>query len=153
MEGSVFPCWFPGKIFVTLFIVKTFKNLFFSEFFSRIIGKSGENKSQMEKETRTQINVPKKGKSGDIGRIIFFQSVIWCLFPVLVVTGCDHKGVAAAYSQITLLVSSIRKRYPFTHFVSIPLQSSEVKTGLLQFQEDVLSLMKRVRHLLISMLI
>lgn len=97
-----------------------------SEFYPRIIGRSGENKSKMEKETRTTINIPRKGQTGDI-----------------VITGCDHRGVVAAHSQLALLAATIRKRQPFTHFVSVPLADAGLKTRYLQFQEDVLGRCQR----------
>lgn len=37
-----------------------------SEYFAKIIGRSGDTKKQIERDTKTQIAIPKKGQSGDI---------------------------------------------------------------------------------------
>ena len=66
------------------------------------------------------------------------------------ITGCDHRGVVAAHSQLALLAATIRTRQPFTHFVSVPLADAGLKTRYLQFQEDVLGRCQRVRSPAVS---
>ena len=61
-------------------------------------------------------------------------------FYYLAITGYDHKGVISVYTQITLLVSTVRKRLSKTHFISVPLSSCDIKARFLEFQRDVLDL-------------
>ena len=59
------------KIFLHLFIC--------SEYFPKIIGRSGDVRKRIEKETRTQITIPRKGQAGDLGwfyLISFFFAII-----------------------------------------------------------------------------
>ncbi|XP_070539083.1 activating signal cointegrator 1 complex subunit 1-like [Ptychodera flava] len=92
-----------------------------SAFFSYIIGRKGQTKDRIERETRTQIHIPKIGKEGDI-----------------VITGNERKGIISAKTRIDVLVDSARQRQPFTHFVSVPLCTDEIKNGFEEFRLDVL---------------
>ncbi|XP_046446258.1 activating signal cointegrator 1 complex subunit 1-like [Daphnia pulex] len=92
-----------------------------SEYHSKIIGRNGDSKRQIERDTRVQLFIPKKGQSGDVA-----------------ITGMNPKDVTSAFVRISLIVSNARKRMPFTHFVSIPLTTPEIKTRFLQFKNDVL---------------
>ena len=56
----------------------------------------------------------------------------------LAITGMNAKDVTSAFVRINLIVSNARKRMPFTHFVSIPLSTPDIKTRFLQFKNDVL---------------
>ncbi|XP_077987756.1 activating signal cointegrator 1 complex subunit 1-like [Glandiceps talaboti] len=92
-----------------------------SAFFSFIIGKKGQTKQRIERETRTQIYIPRMGHEGDI-----------------VITGHDKKGITSAMTRIDVLVDSARQRQQFTHFVSIPITSKDVTNGFEDFKLDVL---------------
>lgn len=93
-----------------------------SDYFPKIIGKGGETKKQIERDTRTQIIIPKKGQSGDI-----------------IITGFEYKGVVSAYTQIELLVLNARKQLRKTHFISLPLSSPKIKARFLEFQRQLLT--------------
>ncbi|XP_076454067.1 activating signal cointegrator 1 complex subunit 1-like [Babylonia areolata] len=80
-----------------------------SVFFKYIIGKRGETKRRLETETRTQIKIPKAGQEGEI-----------------VIQGHDRKGVVSAKTRVDVLVDSARQKQPFTHFLSVPVQSEEI---------------------------
>nr|XP_033798246.1 activating signal cointegrator 1 complex subunit 1 isoform X2 [Geotrypetes seraphini] len=92
-----------------------------SPLFKYIIGKKGETRRRLESETRTSISIPKPGMEGDI-----------------VITGQQHSGVISARTRIEVLVETFRKKQPFTHFLSFPLNQPEIQEHFLQFKEDVL---------------
>ncbi|KAK3576538.1 hypothetical protein CHS0354_018044 [Potamilus streckersoni] len=92
-----------------------------STFFKFIIGKKGETKKKIETETRTRIQIPPMGKEGDI-----------------VITGHDRKGVLSAKTRIDLLTNSARQKEQFTHFLSIPVTSANIKVAMEDFKMDVL---------------
>jgi hypothetical protein len=54
-----------------------------SEYFPKIIGRSGDVKKRIEKETRTQITIPRKGQAGDLGWFylicFLFAIIVHCL--------------------------------------------------------------------------
>ena len=69
------------------------------------------------------------------------------LIVVTVITGMDSRGVVSAYNRILLLVAGMRKRMPFTHFLSIPLAANtQVKSSMAEFKEQVLNITKRVTN-------
>jgi hypothetical protein len=43
------------------------ENPYPSEYHSKIIGRNGDSKRQIERDTRVQLFIPKKGQSGDVG--------------------------------------------------------------------------------------
>ena len=53
-----------------------------SAFFAQIIGKGGQTKVRLESDTKTKINIPRKGKDGDI-----------------IVTGQSRNGVVLAANR------------------------------------------------------
>ena len=76
---------------------------------------------RLETDTKTRINIPRKGKDGDI-----------------VVTGPSRNGVALAANRIDVIVATARQRQPFTHFLSIPVNTGAVQENFLSFKRDVL---------------
>lgn len=90
-------------------------------FYGFIIGKGGEGKRRLEAETKTKVHVPKKGQQGEV-----------------IVEGRNRSGVAAAASRLDVIVASARIRQPFTHFLSIPLNTPTLQEAFLKFQEEVL---------------
>ena len=105
-------------------------------FYGFIIGKGGEGKRRLEAETKTKVQVPKKGQQGEV-----------------IVEGRSRSGVAAAASRfcicfsllllelldrLDVIVASARIRQPFTHFLSIPLNTPTLQEAFLKFQEEVL---------------
>nr|XP_002129758.1 activating signal cointegrator 1 complex subunit 1-like [Ciona intestinalis] len=92
-----------------------------SALFKYIIGTKGATKRTLEFETRTRIEIPRRGTEGNI-----------------VISGKDKSGVASARNRIELIVSEKRWKQQFTHFVSIPLVNEEVKESFHEFEEDVM---------------
>lgn len=90
-------------------------------YFAYIIGSKGATKKRLETETRTKILIPKIGHIGDI-----------------VITGASKKDVASARRRIRLMVLSSRKRLPYTHFISIPMNGLSIQSGFMSFKSEVL---------------
>ncbi|BFZ00513.1 hypothetical protein BsWGS_03552 [Bradybaena similaris] len=88
-----------------------------------IIGKRGETKTRLQVETQTQIHIPKPGDKQE----------------VIVIDGHDKKGLISAKTRIDVLIDSARQRQPFTHFLSIPINSDEVVMGFEDFKLKVLA--------------
>lgn len=47
----------------------------FSDYLPKIIGRNGDSKRTIEKETKTQLLIPKKGQTGDVGMIAVVENV------------------------------------------------------------------------------
>lgn len=62
------------------------------------------------------------------------------------IQGHDKKGVISAKTRLEVLVDSARQREPFTHFLSIPVQSEDIVAKFEEFQFSVLEDPKRVSH-------
>lgn len=93
-----------------------------SAFFAMIIGNKGTTRRRLEAETKTQIIVPKQGTEGDV-----------------IVKGTSAKAVTACRQRIELIVLGARNRQHFTHFLSIPLDSEEIKSNYIKFREKILT--------------
>ncbi|NXV65617.1 ASCC1 protein, partial [Molothrus ater] len=92
-----------------------------SPLYKYIIGKKGETKKRLETETRTSISIPKPGVEGEI-----------------VITGQQRSGVISARTRLEVLLDSFRRRQPFTHFLSLPLNQPAIQQNFLHFKEEVL---------------
>ncbi|XP_061083801.1 activating signal cointegrator 1 complex subunit 1 [Conger conger] len=92
-----------------------------SVLYKYIIGKKGETRKRLENETRTSINIPKQGVEGQI-----------------VITGQQRGAVSSAVTRIEVLMESFRKKQPFTHFLSFPLNHPQIQEQFLKFKEEVL---------------
>uniref|UniRef100_A0A3Q3WKK5 K Homology domain-containing protein n=1 Tax=Mola mola TaxID=94237 RepID=A0A3Q3WKK5_MOLML len=92
-----------------------------SVLYKYIIGKKGETRKRLEFDTNTSISIPKQGVEGQI-----------------VITGPNKAGVSSAVTRVEVLVESFRKKQPFTHFLSFPLNNPDIQEGFLRFKEDVL---------------
>ena len=101
-----------------------------SAFFPQIIGKGGQTKTRLEIDTKTKIFIPRKGQEGDI-----------------TVTGVGKQGVTAAANRIDVMVASARNKQPFTHFLSIPVNTERLKTAFTKLKEDILETCENVRGL------
>ena len=82
---------------------------------------------RLETDTKTRINIPRKGKDGDI-----------------IVSGPSRSGVALAANRIDVIVATARQRQPFTHFLSIPVNTGLVQENFLNFKRDVLETLDEV---------
>ncbi|CAG4998640.1 unnamed protein product [Parnassius apollo] len=90
-------------------------------YFGSIIGKKGIMKSRIEKDTKTNIKIPKQGEAGDIA--IFGPSAL---------------NVKAACRRINIIVMSARMKQKPTHFLSIPLNHSSIIERFENFKQNVL---------------
>ncbi|XP_013188828.2 activating signal cointegrator 1 complex subunit 1 isoform X1 [Amyelois transitella] len=86
-----------------------------------IIGKKGSMRSRIEKETKTDIKIPRQSQNGDI--TIFGSSIA---------------NVKAARRRINMIVMSSRMKQRATHFISIPVNGPAVMKNFEQFKEAVL---------------
>ncbi|XP_078613187.1 activating signal cointegrator 1 complex subunit 1-like [Branchiostoma floridae x Branchiostoma japonicum] len=93
-----------------------------SDLYKFIIGKKGETKKRLERETKTQVQIPKVGAGGEV-----------------VITGTDRQGVMSAMRRVQILADSGRAKLPFTHFLSFPLTATPIKKGFQEFKSNVLS--------------
>lgn len=92
-----------------------------SVLYKYIIGKKGETRRRLEFDTKTSINIPKQGVEGQI-----------------VITGSQKAAVSSALTRVEVLVESFRKKQPFTHFLSFPLNDSKIQAGFLKFKDEVM---------------
>lgn len=92
-----------------------------SSLFKFILGRRAETKKKIEKETNTQIMVPRQGEEGDI-----------------VITGPNRSGVVGARSRIEVIAESSRQKIPFTHFLCFPLYNSDLERKMDEFKVKVL---------------
>ncbi|XP_017288930.1 activating signal cointegrator 1 complex subunit 1 [Kryptolebias marmoratus] len=92
-----------------------------SVLYKYIIGKKGETRRRLESDTKTSIIIPKQGVEGQI-----------------VITGSHKAAVSSAITRVELLVESFRKKQPFSHFLSFPLNDPKVQEGFLRFKDEVL---------------
>ncbi|KAM6896843.1 activating signal cointegrator 1 complex subunit 1 [Xenentodon cancila] len=92
-----------------------------SALYKYIIGKKGETRRRLESDTKTSISIPKQGIEGQI-----------------VITGSQKAAVSSALTRVQVLVESFRKKQPFTHFLSFPLNDSNIQEGFLRFKDEVL---------------
>ncbi|KAL6447880.1 hypothetical protein ACFW04_000157 [Cataglyphis niger] len=100
-----------------------FKNTFKvpKVYYPHIIGTNGMTRKKLENETKTTIDVPKKGKDGNI-----------------VITASDQQAVISARHRIDLLIANSRKKIRYTHFLSIPLNKKEIVDNYNSFKDNVL---------------
>ncbi|XP_028989472.1 activating signal cointegrator 1 complex subunit 1 [Betta splendens] len=92
-----------------------------SVLYKYIIGKKGETRRRIESDTKTSISIPKPGLEGQI-----------------VITGSHKVAVSSAVTRIEVLVENFRRKQPFTHFLSFPLNDPKIQEGFLRFKEEVL---------------
>ncbi|XP_072312561.1 activating signal cointegrator 1 complex subunit 1 [Eucyclogobius newberryi] len=92
-----------------------------SVLYKYIIGKKGETRRRLEHDTKTNISIPKQGVEGQI-----------------VITGAHKSAVSSAVTRVELLVDSFRRKQPFTHFLSFPLNEPQIQDSFLKFKDQVL---------------
>jgi activating signal cointegrator complex subunit 1 len=91
-------------------------------YYGFLIGRNGEKKNNLERETSTRIKIPQRNQ-GDIIRI---QSDL-------------AKNVASCRNRLYLLISSARLQKPFTHLITFPLNFEKFKVKFNEFKENVLN--------------
>ncbi|XP_029383116.1 activating signal cointegrator 1 complex subunit 1 isoform X2 [Echeneis naucrates] len=92
-----------------------------SVLYKYIIGKKGETRRRLEFDTKTSISIPKQGVEGQI-----------------VITGAHKAAVLSAVTRVEVLIESFRRKQPFTHFLSIPLNDPKIQERFLKFKDEVL---------------
>lgn len=68
---------------------------------------------------------------------LFPPPITFFLF-LTVVTGSHKAAVSSAVTRIEVLIEGFRKKQPFTHFLSFPLNDSKIQEGFLSFKDEVL---------------
>ncbi|XP_057327157.1 activating signal cointegrator 1 complex subunit 1 [Microplitis mediator] len=92
-------------------------------FYRFLIGHAGSIKKNLECETKTMIKIPNIGsKHTDI-----------------VITGKNRSSVISCRQRIDLIVESSKKKIPFTHFVSIPLNEETIINNFIKFKNEILN--------------
>ena len=91
-------------------------------FYKHINGKKGDTKKRLESDTGAKIRLPRIGQSGDVGNYhnsfdlhVFVNSIE--------ITAKTGQAVVSAKTRIEILIDSVRPQLPWTHFVSIPLNT------------------------------
>lgn len=86
-----------------------------------IIGKKGATRMRIERDTKTDIKIPRQGHDGDV-----------------VILGPTAQSVQAARRRINMIVVSSRMKQRYTHFISIPMNHTDVQKRFEEFKERVL---------------
>lgn len=68
------------------------------------------------------------------------------LFLLTVITGSQKAAVLSAVTRVEVLIESFRKKQPFTHFLSFPLNEPKIQEGFLKFKDDVLQQCSKVQR-------
>ncbi|KAM6951037.1 LOW QUALITY PROTEIN: activating signal cointegrator 1 complex subunit 1 [Aplochiton taeniatus] len=92
-----------------------------SVLYKYIIGKKGETRKRLESDTKTSVNIPKQGVEGRL----------------VIITGAQKASVSSAVTRIEVLIESFRRKQPFTHFLSFPLNHPQIQEGFLRFKDEV----------------
>ena len=58
----------------------------------------------------------------------------------MIILGAERRGVISARTRIILLIDGAKKKMPFTHFISFPLNARSVQEAFADFKSDVLRL-------------
>lgn len=69
---------------------------------------------------------------------MYIFSKLFFFFCLTVITGSQKAAVSSALTRVEVLVESFRKKQPFTHFLSLPLNDSTIQEGFLRFKDEVL---------------
>lgn len=91
-------------------------------YFGFLMGRNGEKKAALERDTHTTIKTPSRGKAGD-----------W-----LSIEGKSKASVASCRNRIMILISTARHQKPFTHMLTYPVNFEGMKAKLREFKELVL---------------
>ncbi|XP_041968306.1 activating signal cointegrator 1 complex subunit 1 [Aricia agestis] len=86
-----------------------------------IIGKKGAVRMRLQHETKTDIKIPRMGDNKDV-----------------TIYGPSASNVKAARRKINMIVMSSRLRQRPTHFISIPLNKTNIISNFETFKKDVL---------------
>ncbi|XP_038216355.1 activating signal cointegrator 1 complex subunit 1 [Zerene cesonia] len=90
-------------------------------YLGQIIGKKGSMRMQIQRDTNTDIKIPRIGENKDI--LIYGPSIA---------------NVKAACRRINIIVMAARRKQRPTHFISIPLHQPNIQKTFEIFKESVL---------------
>ncbi|XP_045521504.1 activating signal cointegrator 1 complex subunit 1-like isoform X1 [Pieris brassicae] len=90
-------------------------------YLGNIIGKKGAIKMRIQRDTKTDIQIPRMGENKDV-----------------VIYGPSVSSVKAARRKINMIVISARIRQRYTHFISLPMNNAEIVKNFEKFKELVL---------------
>ncbi|VVD01731.1 unnamed protein product [Leptidea sinapis] len=103
----------PNRYYVNLHVSQ--------HFMGKIIGKKGATKMGIQRDTKTDIKIPKHGEDTDI-----------------VIYGPAPANVKAARRRINIIVMAAKEKLPYTHFISIPFNQAAVMERFEKFKATVL---------------
>ncbi|CAK1550016.1 unnamed protein product [Leptosia nina] len=91
-------------------------------YLGHIIGKKGTTRMRIQRDTKTDIKIPKLGETKDV-----------------TIYGSNVASVKAARRRINVIVMSARMKNHSTHFISIPMNSPDIMKSFESFKNSVLS--------------
>ncbi|XP_022124536.2 activating signal cointegrator 1 complex subunit 1 [Pieris rapae] len=90
-------------------------------YLGNIIGKKGAIKMRIQRDTKTDIKIPRMGENKDV-----------------VIYGPSIPSVKAARRKINMIVTSARMKQKSTHFIALPMNNAEIVKNFENFKELVL---------------
>lgn len=91
-------------------------------FYPFVIGVKGSTKRRIESETDTQLTIPRQGQNGNI-----------------TISSYSERAIASAKRRLDLLLVFARKKIPYTHLLSIPMNVPNIQENFAKFKDTVLS--------------
>lgn len=88
--------------------------------YGQLIGSKGSIKQRLEIETKTIVKIPKPGGSTDI-----------------IIIGAARQNVVTARRRMEVMVLAARNKHPFTHFLSVPIYSSDIRDTFVKFKVNI----------------
>ena len=86
-------------------------------FWPKLIGSKGVTKKRIETDTRTRIMVPKPMEKGDVE-----------------IRGSSKRDIILAKRCIDAIIATSRQKLTYTHFISVPMISEEIKKNFEKFK-------------------
>uniref|UniRef100_A0A914XVM0 K Homology domain-containing protein n=1 Tax=Panagrolaimus superbus TaxID=310955 RepID=A0A914XVM0_9BILA len=87
----------------------------------KLIGVKGSTKRQIEEETYSKIDIPRRGEAGPV-----------------IIASKQQESAQRCYDRIEMIVLEGRRRLPFTHFVMIPCNTEEIMNKHGEYVEKML---------------
>lgn len=91
-------------------------------FYGYIIGRNGEKKSKLEKDTQTCVRIPRRNQGNTI-----------------TIEGNDKKSIISCRNRLELMIQTARNQTPFTHLITFPLKFEQLKHKFKEFIDLVLA--------------
>lgn len=91
-------------------------------FYGYIIGRNGEKKSKLERDTQTSIRIPRQNQGNTI-----------------TIEGNDKKCIISCRNRLELMIQTARNQKPFTHLITFPLKFEQLKHKFKEFIDLVLA--------------